>query len=926
MSNIFVNRFITSIYNERIKINNDFDIDEIIKANNTLPIIPESQPDVNNKPPINDDVKGWFKYELNRYARGNVQLIDKAILNANKATDPNGKILNLKKYVLRNLLIDKLFGTNLRKEIGIAKRTIFLFPTYDNDTKGKDKLLDDISENYEWLFDLPNFTTNPIRFYLNDKLDEGIDIGNIQTKLQLSTNQFTTVNKQNFNHLLFPNNAIIFLPVINPTEDEASFETRMNGILQQILQSIESESKVIEGQLIREEKIPFSNISYAVYDDKDNEMFTDYYKDKLGSKKKNILKKLLDETFKRGATIGKQTVQVNNTKKNQFQIMSVEQADKDFMYFTSSTYRDLLNNDDFLTLKDSLNQLINKFKDYSKRSENLQYSISATSDENTNFLRVFYRVNNMDVPVTVDLVRTGTNYLYRLEGVKLDSIDQYDNLKKSAKSFPNGLYVGFLFKNKLSTTKNIYRFQVHILKTQQLRKITNPNSENDDKTENEDEATEATKETDIKSAMIQIMKNNLTGEITFQKSGSRDNLKGFGLNLKGSITEYQNLHIYELYRWFRFNHIDGSLSDETNIRFFPDILFDRKTFIEFLKSKNAYDEKKTRIPYEFLKINKDVTQLLEYSEFIQENYKSTHTYNPSILGRFTASSLEELSFENSIKSGLLELIFTPINVIYVGKPPSTSIGEKDTSKNYKIVSYQEYKPSGFRTLLDTENVKYQYADFYRNTLQQVISGDDEEYKYCDKHLLEKCEIMKEFFTKDYLKYLSDINLLKYNEEQLVVLNNIPFKDENEKNIKTKPIIEAIKQLNESIKAFEDKDNETYIEKKINLDKRDKKKFINNKNQHISMAIVTVTQEDINRDNFNTFLTKNKCKTLRRNIKRDLKGVRADIVRPVHSTLAKVSFGGNTVKNKMKLKKLKKRLKNKKIKPFKNTKKNKKIKK
>jgi hypothetical protein len=950
MSIISLDRFVSSVYNEKIKVNSEFDIDGILQTNKDDPVIPI---DTLNKPP-GDDVVDYFKYELNKYVKGNVKLVDKALLSESppQHKDEKTKISLLKKYALRNLLIDKLFGTTLRKEIGVAKRTIYLFPTYDNETKGKDKLLDEISNNYEWIFDLPDFTTNPIRFYLNDKIDSGITKQTIQSSFNLSTNQFREINKQPFNHLLFPNNAIVFLPVINPTEDEVTFESRINGVIQQILQSIENEAKVMEGQFVSDEKIPFLHISYAVYDDKDNELFTDYYKDKLSSKKKKILKKILDDTFKRGAVIGKQTIQINNTKKVPFQLATVEQTEKDFLYFTRSIYSNLLNNDELLNLKDNLNKLINKFKDYSKRSENLEYSITASADTNTNFLRVFYRVNNMDVPVTVDLIRTGTNYLYKLQGIKLNRIDSIDSLAKSSSLFPNGLYVGFLFKNKISTSKNIYRFQVHLLKTQQIRKLTQPSI---DITAVDDDETQTMTDTDSKSTMIQIMKNDLTGEITYQLSGSRDNLKGFGLNFKGQITEYENLHIYEKYRWFRFNHIDGSLPDETNIRFFPDILFDRKSFIEFLKSKNAYDEKKTRIPYEFLKINKDITQLLEYTDFLQDKYSSTHIYKPSLLGRFTKASVEEIAFENSIKSGLLEIIFTPINVIYVGKPPTTtkSLDDKDTSKNYKIVSYQEYKPSGFRTALNTTNVKYQYGSFYKHNLEQVLSGEDEEYKYCDKHKLEKCEIMKEFFTPSYLKHLENKKELLVLEEQLKVLTeSTETNKKDDKQLKIESIKTKFQQKQAEIKEYEESSEkkEMFIEE--NKESKDTKKFINNRNQHISMSIVTVTQEDINPENFKNFLTKNKCKTIRKQLKRDLKGIRADIFKPIHSAISSTTavFGGkknkqtkqtNQTKQKnnktIKLIKLNKMIKgnrkidvfvkkvkkNKKIKPFRYTKKNKK---
>ncbi len=959
MSQISLVRFVSSVYNEKIKINSEFDIDDILNVNyeldskDVLPAntLPETsyEKDVVKKPTLKDK----FDWEIKRYVNGNVQLISS--FPDSEVKNNETKIKRLKQYALRNLLIDKLLSTTHRREIGKAKRTIFLFPTYDTDSKGKDRLLDEISSNYKWIFDLPNFLTEPVRFFLDDVAKDIPDkTKGIDTNFKISFDQFKYVIKQPYNHTLLPNNAIIFLPVINPSESPETFESRITGIMQQILQSIETESKVMEGQLVQTEKIPFFNISYAVYDDKDNEMFTDYYKDSLGSKKKKILKKILDDTFKRGATIGKQVLQISNTKQIPFQLTTIDQTEKDFKNFSSSVYKSFVNDDDYLTLKDELIKLINKFKEFSKRSENLQYSISAASDSNSNFLRVFYRINNMDIPVDVDLIRTGTNYLYKLKGVRLDTIDKYSQLVSSSKKFKDGLYVGFLFKSKLSSTKQIFRFQVHIAKTLRERSLAKLVQ-----TVDEDEEMEK-KDIDSKSVMLELMKNNLTGEVTFQKSGSRDNLKGLGLNFKGKITEYENLHIYEKYRWFSFRHIDGSLSDETNIRFFPDVLFDRKTFIEFLKSKNSYDEKKTRIPYEFLKINKDVEQLVQYSDFIQEKYKSSNTYNPSLLGRFTESKGEELVFENKIKSGILEIIFTPINVIYVGKSPSTSVGDKDTSKNYKIVSFQEYKPSGFRTMIDSTNIKYQTGDFYKRTLEQVINGEDEEYKYCDKHLLDKCEIMKEFFSREYLVYLANKRDFEYKKAQLEVLKNTDeteleeYIKENEENGEKKSVTnkassDTMNKLKKD-KEIEDKKNglveiqkkidsepKKFIEEEKKSEEKDTKKFINNPSQHISLAIVTVTQEDINFENFNSFLNKNKCKTLSKQIRYDLKGIKRNAFEKLQSGILMVSSGGNkiiknnrTYKYKNKINKkiinkkygglVKKVKKNKKIKPFKFTRK------
>lgn len=931
MSTLFIDRFVSSLYNEKIKINNEFDVDEkILDCNRDVPLIPsdplnkpKSYPNYPTEP--QNSFTDFYNYELNRYINGNMKTVNKDDFNVFKMEE-NDRIKFLKKFALRKLIIDKLFGTTYRNQIGNSKRTIFLFPCYETTDESKDKLLKDIADNYKWIFDLPDLIKTQYRFFLDNQKDfnktELTDNRVQEIQENLSSNEFYFAHNLTDNSLknnpLFPNNGIIFLPVMKENENEDEFEKRISSFLTQVKDLIVLENNLVEGQIIREQKLMFNSISYAVIDDKENDMFTDYYEGfKLSSKKKKILKSLLDKTFYQGSSIGKQTIQINTTKKIPFDNLIVEQAEKELISFTKTINSSLIQSSSFINFKEKFIYLINLFKEYSKRSSNLEYSILATSESNTNYLRVFYRVNNMDIPVSVDLIKTGTNYLYKLAGIKIDTIETILGSHNSK----NYIYIGFLYKNKNTPNKNVYRFQLHRNKTRNERSI---NDETKDEPTNIIEDIEDDTEQQIiegKSVMLELMKNKITGEITFKKSGTRDT-KGFGLNYQGKVEEYEILHIYEKYRWFRFNHIDGSLSDETNIRFFPDILFDRKTFIEFLKFKKMYDEKKTRIPYEFLKINRDINLLLEYSNFLQENYSSTHIFKSSLIGRFTSTSVQELQFENSIKSGILDIIFTPINVIYIGKPPKKSIEDKDTSKNYKIVSYQEYKPSGFSELLQ-DNIKYQYGDFYQKTLEQVISGEDEEYKYCDLHKINTCEIMKEFFTTDYLTYLENKEKLKLNKQIIENISN------NKKNSVIQKIIEEIeKNINNFERNLKDPTTPSkFIGEKTKP--KNLRQFINNPTQHISMAIVDVTQEDINPDNFKSFLSRNKCKTIRKNIKYDLKKIKKEITIPFHRGIMIFSNGGKTIKKYKKIKnndnKKKdifniKKIKNKKIKPYKHTKK------
>jgi len=93
----------------------------------------------------------------------------------------------------------------------------------------------------------------------------------------------------------------------------------------------------------------------------------------------------------------------------------------------------------------------------------------------------------------------------------------------------------------------------------------------------------------------------------------------------GTLVFFRDLHTNERYKWFKHNDINGSLSQDTQIKFYNNILFDKKSLIEYLKSKKTYDEKNPKLGYEFLKINEDVKLLSEYSTFIYNDPKLKKT-------------------------------------------------------------------------------------------------------------------------------------------------------------------------------------------------------------------------------------------------------------------------------------------------------------
>ena len=164
---------------------------------------------------------------------------------------------------------------------------------------------------------------------------------------------------------------------------------------------------------------------------------------------------------------------------------------------------------------------------------------------------------------------------------------------------------------------------------------------------------------------------------------------------------------YETYKWFRFNDLDSQLSIDTSIKYYEDLIFDRAAVLAFLENKKTYNEK-MRLSSEFLKINTNVKLLSEFTRFIYDNLSETHVNR-------TSFGVANSSFATRIRTGLLDLLFTPNENIYViqnvRKPRQE---EQVKTMNYKIVSYRD-------VLTDKK------LDFDR-----VIVGDDPERFYCKK--------------------------------------------------------------------------------------------------------------------------------------------------------------------------------------------------
>lgn len=176
---------------------------------------------------------------------------------------------------------------------------------------------------------------------------------------------------------------------------------------------------------------------------------------------------------------------------------------------------------------------------------------------------------------------------------------------------------------------------------------------------------------------------------------------------RGTIEYERYGNEYEKYKWFRFNDLDSRLTIDTSIKYYEDILFDRTAVLAFLKQKKTYDPK-VRLSSEFLKINTNAKLLTEFTRFIYDQLSDTHI-NKNTFG------VKNTAFVARIKKGILDLLFSPNEIIYVIQNIRKPGREEQTqTMNYKMVSYIDVIPD-------------KMLDFDR-----VVIGEEPESFYCKK--------------------------------------------------------------------------------------------------------------------------------------------------------------------------------------------------
>jgi len=374
-------------------------------------------------------------------------------------------------------------------------------------------------------------------------------------------------------------------------------------------------------------RVKFDTICYTV--DQSGDFFTSYYSTKLKAEHAKVVQQVLSTFLER--------LGLNNRSPIKDPILQLT-PETSIRKFKADGQTDM----------DKLNlfiEFLKQFIDVYKKTNDKAYLKSATGSELQTLFRIYYRINNTDSIDEYEDIRPGSSYVYKLTDSR-------------------GVKIGyFIMKN---AERKQYLFREYTGLTSQYK-------------ENEE-----TPNTNVDTNTVgteYVIETKKKGNVIYFKRIVKGDYKD---EYNGTVEPYLDLHIYEKYKWFDFRDMDGSLTSETKIRFYDNILFDKKSLIQFLKSKGEYKED-TKLNIAFLRINQSNSLLLEYVEYILKHLKKSHVYVETLF----SGKLE--SFIEKNKRSIVDLIFQTNRLLYTTQTHSSSSGEKkDISKNYKMVSYQYY--------------------------------------------------------------------------------------------------------------------------------------------------------------------------------------------------------------------------------------------
>jgi hypothetical protein len=489
-------------------------------------------------------------------------------------------------------------------------------------------------------------------------------------------------------------NVFFFVPAFSDAEETMQeYSEDLSSYFSQAFDYILGQKEVRINGYRQTNPNKLQNICYTV--DKENKFFTSYYKKKLTKEQQTFLDSNIVKL------IEKLGIRMTNPKDP---ILSLTREETNRKLKAEGYKPEPAKLSNFLNL-------IETFVDCYKKTNNREYlKLSSSSDSQSSF-KIYYRVNNTDNVDSFDTIKTGSNYVYTLTERKKTDLN---------------IRIGYFIKKEGFT--NQYRFREYTGLTQQNKKKLEAglNQQLEEAQEKDTKGDDIPKEYVVQTRTI--------GSTLYYR---RMNQKSFG-KFNGTIDFLKTLHIYEKYKWFKFNDIDGQLSKETKIKFYRNILFDKASVIDFLQETQKYDEK-TSVGVEFLRINQDTKRLVQYVDYLMNHKESSHLFQEDTTSENTTDGPLE-AFVEKTKRAIADMIFEGNRLIYTTDNHSVKTKE-DLRDNYKMITY-EYYPVKTKEDLDKHFKK--------------MIEDEEEIKYCKKSKCEEIESEISNNDVDYAIVIVDI--------------------------------------------------------------------------------------------------------------------------------------------------------------------------
>ena len=540
-----------------------------------------------------------------------------------------------KRFVTYNAIYDKLFANSLNMLEKTDEPTVIVFPIYDQSDKGRVEIN-------------PKATS----YYYNkfEKIKKTIEFKNNENEnvCYIGLNVFTSEKKDEYKKY-----------IKTQLDDIKKLIDDYNENVKQLQSKSQNPPKFIK------------NLLFIIDTDKKG-LFTGFYKNQLSKEKQEILNKeyssFLSSSGIRYRKIDDASITLTYN--------NVVSETKRFKQRTT-----LVIGNEFLPNKE-FDEFITVLKELYKKVTDKQYKDSLDLKDNMKNFKIYYKLENAD-KVLEDKIQTGSNKLYYI----------YKDPSKEGKKHVIGSFL------LVSEERSIYRFKEDVshyrIRSSYTDKKpgqnTNSKASDGEKEMNVEENSEKEKEEsrpdEAYDFAVQI--KNKYGIFKYKNLDEGKKRKDYGKEiLEGEIFPYLD-KTEGSFEWFNHRDIDASLLNKEIIKYYPDILFDKKTLTEYLKSKNKYTDK-TVLAYEFLKIN-DSQELSDYCDFIHNKFKSNIIdISPS---GFDAFNPFKIKFDdNTIIKNIRDIIFDTNTPIYLRKTKQTKDTQREASRDsYKIVTYKIFE-------------------------------------------------------------------------------------------------------------------------------------------------------------------------------------------------------------------------------------------